>query len=132
MAVFEEYLYAFLFGEATLQAAFGARIYPLKVPQGETRPSLTYQLHKRDTPKLVAGRTGREDRIYILAVWGAGYTAVKQNAELLQPVLDQQQQQMGPFLVTCFTKDQHDVYDHEAQLYGVETDVQLIFMNYPS
>ena len=132
MQLFEEALKAFVAAHATLGLVFSDRVFPHKAKKDEQRASITYRMDQRQLDQIVVGKTGKEDRRYTLIVWGASYPTVKSNAELLLLAFNQVKQPIGEFLdVVCFAKEQRDIsFDDQAELYGVELEVQFLFMNY--
>lgn len=129
--IFETSLWPYMSTHPVLAPTFEARVYPMKVPQNERRRSLTYQMASRTGDAFIVGQSGKDQRLYIFTVWDKGYMEAKEAAELLMAVFDQRQQTIGAFSnVLCLGQDQRDVYDDQAQLFGVETDVQMTFINH--
>lgn len=132
ITVFEEYLKTFLVGMAEMQLTFTGGIWAGRVPQKETRPAVSFHMPKRKRANILAGQTGKEERLYCFNVFDQNYTYAKRNAELLIVVLDQQKLTIGPFTVVSFLDEQSDDYEHESQLFRVQTDFNFTLMNYPS
>jgi hypothetical protein len=127
--LFEEALVAFVAAHAQLGPIFGARIYPFHAPKTEQRAALIYRMDRRPTDQLLVGQTGKEDRLYMLAVWDVSYLTAKHHAEAVLRACNQRRLPIGPWEVVCFIKDQRDVEAEDAQLYGVEMETQFLFMN---
>lgn len=130
MAVLEEGLFSYLSTYAGLVALIGARVYPMRIPQGATLPCLTYQ--RISTPRILthdsSGATGdlAHPRFQFDA-WSPTQKAAKAITDQLRAALNGKQGSIGtaPSNVTirsALVESEVPDFDPETKLYRSRSD----------
>jgi hypothetical protein len=130
-------LRAYLLADAAISTAVGgARVYPLRLPQGQLLPSVVYQrvsgqgVHHNQGPSVLT-----RPRLQI-DCWAADPDAAAALADLVKERLDGFRGPMPfgadspPATVTVqgiFFEDERDLFDADAQLYRVSRDYWVWF-----
>lgn len=133
MTILEEGLFSYLSNFAGLVALIGARVYPMKLPQGATLPALTYQ--RISTPRELthqsAGATGdlAHPRFQFDA-WAATQKAAKLIIDQVRAALHGKTGSIGtaPNNITIragLVEDETPEYIPEARLYRCRSDFMI-------
>jgi hypothetical protein len=113
---------------AGISALIGTRAYPLQLPQQPTLPALTYtRISNERVSAMGADATVARARIQ-LSAWGATFTSAK---TLAKQILSGFQRFKGTFagivIHDCFILNEIDLYDSDALIYQVITDIDVIY-----
>jgi hypothetical protein len=84
----EEGIVTFLKSDAPLTAVIGSRVYPMRLPQGETLPAVTYQRISSPPRSSHDGASTLKNPRFQFKSWGETYADARTVADLLKAALD--------------------------------------------
>lgn len=116
----EEVLFTRLSNFANLTSLVGARIYPVIMPQGATKPAVTYQLISAPREIASVRDPGMVRSRYQFMAWAATNLAAR--AVIKQVRLALERYSSGD-MANAFIETEYDVFDEAAILHGRGLDV---------
>jgi hypothetical protein len=127
-------LRSFLLADASIAAAVGVRVYPIKLPQGTTAVSIVYNRISGGGDYHLQGLSGFAHHRFQIDAWASTANAATSLADLIRDRIDGYRGDMGtdsPPVVTVhgiFMADQREDYDDEAKLHRMSRDYFIDFM----
>lgn len=115
---------AILVADPGFAALGGARVYPLRLPQSPTYPSVTYQRVSEATSlRTLEGETGRIDARLQIDTWATDPDSAANVAAAIYAALsDYGGTSLGVLIHNCRRDSQQQYYEDEPGLYRVIQD----------
>lgn len=127
MSLVEEALVARLAAVTAVTDLVGARIYPLRAPEGVTPPFLVYQRIAATRETAFGANPGIARARIQLTAWGPTYASAKAVATAVRQALERfRGTVLGVEFLDVFVETDADLRDDEVLLDGVATDLQVI------
>lgn len=104
----------------SLTNLIGTRLYPLKLPQNPTYPSITYQLIS-DPRRQMGSKSPR----YQYSIFGTTYGQVKGVEEKLREALNTLEGTANIF--AQYEEDTRPIYENDTSLYSIQLDTILYY-----
>lgn len=102
------------------------RIYPLKMPQNNIYPAITYQLIGNTAISLLASDTDIETPRYQISCWGDDFTSAKDVALQVKTALIRVSGTYSGIIVMDITFDnENDIHDPETDKYQTAIDITM-------
>jgi len=127
-------LRSFLRSDPTIAGLVGARVYPIKLPQGTTGDSIVYNRISGAGDYHLQGLSGFANHRYQIDAWASTADKATVLADAIRDRIDGYRGDMGtdsPPIVTVqgvFMADQREDYDDEAKLHRMSRDYFINFM----
>lgn len=127
-------LRSFLLSDPAISSSVGARVYPIKLPQGTTGSSIVYNRISGAGDYHMQGLSGFAHHRFQIDAWASTANAATALADLIRDRIDGYRGDMGtdsPPVVTVqgvFMVDQREDYDDDAKLHRMSRDYFIDFM----
>lgn len=127
-------LRSFLLGSPEIATIVAARLYPIKLPQGTTGPSIVYNRISGAGDYHMQGLSGFAKHRYQIDAWAPTAEVATTLADLIRDRIDGYQGPMGadspPTIEVqgVFMADQREDYDDAAKLHRMSRDFFITFI----
>ena len=119
----EEALPARLEAVAAVTNLVGTRIYPVRAPQGATRPFVTVQRISAVREVAFGVNPGLARPRFQVTAWAATYAEAKAVQTAVRQALERHRgTTLGVEILDCFVDNDEDLMDDEVNLFGAATD----------
>jgi hypothetical protein len=116
----EEVLFTRLSAHGGLTALVGTRIYPVIMPQGATKPAVTYQLISGIRESAMVADPGLVTSRYQFTAWATTNLVARNVIKQVRLALERYS---SGIMANAFIETEYDVFDEEAILHGRGLDV---------
>jgi hypothetical protein len=123
VSLIEEALPERLEAVGAVTALVGTRIYPLRAPEGATRPFVTFQRISGIREVAFGADPGLARPRFQVTAWADTYAGAKSLATAIRQALERfRGTVLGVEILDCFVDNDEDLVDDEVRLFGVATD----------
>lgn len=123
---------AFLLASSGVTSLAGQRVFPLRMPQGETRASVVYQRISGEGDHHMQGASGMNRVRMQVGAWAKETDDANALADAVKFRLDGYKGPMGSGAALVqvqgvFFVNERDLYDTDSNLHGVARDYSIVF-----